>query len=589
MVLHDSFVTLCQRPAMTDHTAANIARRAQAGSGSRELRPVTAYALSAAILLVLLTSRWGTEGGLVTSLFAAASCLMLGAFLIVLTRRILFATVAVSCLALLVVLGASIKHKKMNMVMHAYDLVFYLSSWSTITYLWEDYRRYVVIVGIALTVSGIGCWTAYRIDGSRVSRSLATLALAVFATVAYAALEAKGERRHTEFNFAGQYLTYFFSSWPETLGTLWQGQLLEAALRSPGPAFHEPLTCSPTTKPPNIILIHQESVVPPSYFPSLQYDPHLKSFFRSHDGRMHKMRVETYGGASWLSEFSLLTGVSTYSFGSMRSFVQLMMADKMSDTLPESLARCGYRNMLFYPMLRNFVSNDRFYTAIGLNEIFDLKDQKAHVVNERDRFYYTNAMNEMERHFRGSAQPVFTFIQTMATHWPYTTTFSPELDVPGGGPGTHPEMHEYLRRLSIAHMDYDYLKSELARRFPGQRFLIVHYGDHHPTATRMLLGFDERTEAEDVALDIDSVGFLTYFAVEGINYEPPPLPNQDVVDIPYLGTILLDAARLPLSEANMERKRLLKHCSGRYFSCRDRGAILRFHRRLIDSGLVQAR
>ncbi len=574
---------------MTDQTATEIARRTPSSSSSRELRPLTAYALSGAVFLAVITSRWGTEGGLATSLFAAASCLTLGAFLVVLTRRVLFATIAVSALALLIVLGASIKHKKMNMVMHAYDLVFYLSSWSTVTYLWEDYRRYVVIIGVSVIVAVIICWSAYRIDGSRVSRPVAALTMALFATIAHGALEAKGERRHTEFAYSGQYLTYFFSSWPETFETFWRGQLLEAALRSPEPAFRTPLTCNPTTKAPNIILIHQESVVPPSYFPTLKYDSGLKSFFQSHDGRMHKMRVETYGGASWLSEFSLLTGLSTYSFGSMRSFVQLLMADKMNDTLPESLARCGYRNMLFYPMLRNFVSNDRFYSAIGLTEIFDLKDQKARVVNERDRFYYTNAMNEMERHFRGSAQPVFTFIQTMATHWPYTTKFSPELDVPGGGPGTHPEMHEYLRRLSIAHMDYDYLKAELARRFPGQEFLIVHYGDHHPMATRMLLGFDERTEAEDVALDVNSVGFLTYFAMEGINYQPPTLPKQDVVDIPYLGTLILDSARLPLSEANRERKRLLEHCSGRYFSCPDRGAILRFHRRLIDSGLVQAR
>jgi hypothetical protein len=574
---------------MTDHIASEIARRAHSGSSSRELRPFTAYALSGAVFLAVVTSRWGTEGGLATSLFAATSCLTLGAFLVVLTRRVLFATIAVSALALLVVLGASIKHKKMNMVMHAYDLVFYLSSWSTVIYLWEDYRRYVVIIAVSLVVAAIICWSAYRIDGSRASRPVAALMMALFATIAHGALEAKGERRHTEFAYSGQYLTYFFSSWPETFETFWRGQLLEAALRSPEPAFRTPLTCNPTTKAPNIILIHQESVVPPSYFPTLKYDSGLKSFFQSHDGRMHKMRVETYGGASWLSEFSLLTGLSTYSFGSMRSFVQLLMADKMHDTLPESLARCGYRNMLFYPMLRNFVSNDRFYSAIGLTEIFDLKDQKARVVNERDRFYYTNAMNEMERHFRGSVQPVFTFIQTMATHWPYTTKFSPELDVPGGGPGTHPEMHEYLRRISIAHMDYDYLKAELARRFPGQEFLIVHYGDHHPMATRMLLGFDERTEAEDVALDVNSVGFLTYFAMEGINYQPPALPKQDVVDIPYLGTLILHSARLPLSDANRERKRLLELCSGRYFSCPDRGSILRFHRRLIDSGLVQAR
>ena len=62
--------------------------------------------------------------------------------------------------------------------------------------------------------------------------------------------------------------------------------------------------------------------------------------------------METFGGASWLTEFSVLTGLSTYSFGGMRQFVQQIMAGKVKDSLPHALARCGYRNVVFYPMLR---------------------------------------------------------------------------------------------------------------------------------------------------------------------------------------------------------------------------------------------
>ena len=50
----------------------------------------------------------------------------------------------------------------------------------------------------------------------------------------------------------------------------------------------------------------------------------------------------------------------------MRQFVQTFTQNKLKDTLPQALERCGYRNVVFYPMLRNFVSNDRFYTSIGL-------------------------------------------------------------------------------------------------------------------------------------------------------------------------------------------------------------------------------
>ena len=188
------------------------------------------------------------------------------------------------------------------------------------------------------------------------------------------------------------------------------------------------------------------------------------------------------------------------------------------------LERCGFRNVVFYPMLKNFVSNDKFYNSIGLREIFDMRAQKAKSAHERDRFYYDNALAEMGRHFKASTKPLFAFIQTMSAHWPYDYAFAPEVNVPGGEPGTDPEMHEYLRRLSIAKMDYDYLLGELQRRFPGERFLIVHYGDHHPMATRTLLGYKSDTDAEDVVLDPESIGFITYYAVQGMNYRVPALP-----------------------------------------------------------------
>ena len=108
-------------------------------------------------------------------------------------------------------------------------------------------------------------------------------------------------------------------------------------------------------------------------------------------------------------------------------------------------------------------------------------------------------------------------------------------------------------------------------------------------ATRTLLNVSNKLDAEDVSLPFDSLGFVTYYAVEGINYSPPPLPEVEMLDVPYLPVVILDAAGLPLSDSFRERKRLLTACNGRYFTCEQRGAILAFHRRLIDSGLVKSR
>ena len=157
----------------------------------------------------------------------------------------------------------------------------------------------------------------------------------------------------------------------------------------------------------------------PSLFKQLSYDHSVDPLFLSANSSLHPMRVETYGGASWLTEFSLLAGVSTHSFGGMRQFVQTFTQNKLKDTLPQALERCGYRNVVFYPMMRNFVSNDKFYTSIGLREIFDMKSQGAPTAQERDRFYFDNSMAEMDRHLKASRKPMFIFIQTMSAHWPY--------------------------------------------------------------------------------------------------------------------------------------------------------------------------
>jgi hypothetical protein len=150
-------------------------------------------------------------------------------------------------------------------------------------------------------------------------------------------------------------------------------------------------------------------------------------------------------------------------------------------------------------------------------------------------------------------------------------------------------MHEYLRRLSMARTDLEDFKRQLAVRFPGEPILLVQYGDHQPIATRHYLGYGNVRFAEDVSLTKSSPGFLTYYSVEGINFDMPRLPDVEVLDVPYLGTVLLQAAGLPLSDSYLERQRLLHACKGRYDACDDPGAILKFHRRLINSGLVDAR
>ena len=279
-----------------------------------------------------------TEGD-PASLFSTAVLLTIGALVVAIFRRLLPSVVLVSAMVATIRTAAYIKQQATEVLLHAWDVVSLLGSWSTLSHFWHDHRQHALGLMAAVVATALLTCIAYRIDSTRIPRRYAAGAAALFFSLACLASAAKGERRHTEF-----YLKYIYVSWcfpcllgSKTIAALWRGGMIEAA-RGPAAAASKIQNCEPGQGRQHIILIHQESVVPPSHFPSLSYDRSLDPFFHSYDGQLRKLRVETYGGASWLTEFSVLTGLSTYSFGGMRQFVQQVMAGKGTDVLPRVLA-----------------------------------------------------------------------------------------------------------------------------------------------------------------------------------------------------------------------------------------------------------
>ena len=549
------------------------------------LSPRAAWAIATLTIAAATWHSWMVDGGLGDVLFVMGVFLAAGAVVMLGSRRLLFAAVVIACAIVLLRSIAVLKQEPTGVVLHAYDVASFLRSSSPIVDLWQDQRRYAAALLVALSAMLALGWISWRLDPTRVRRMRGLAAVAVCAAIAVVGALSKDKVGHTAFYYEERYLSFWLTSWPDTIKALWRGHLMEAAGSTKAPALTLPASCTPASKPPHIILIHQESVVPPHFFPQIRYDSSIDPLFQSFDNSVRKLRVETYGGASWLSEFSVLTGISAESLGGLRHFAQTIMARKMRETLPQALGRCGYRNVAVHPMLRAYLAIGHFFDAVGFHQMLDAKDQGATEIIDRDRRYYASALAEAERHLKSSSQPLFLFIETMATHGPYTYTYRPEVDMPGGGSGTAPEMHEYLRRLGMARQDYAFLKSEFERRFPGEAFLIVQYGDHQPFVTLPLLGLHQESTIEDVMRSGNEAALLTYYAVDGVRYRPQPLPQLDRLDIAYLGTVLLTAAGLPLSDTYHERKRLMITCKGRHHGC---PGMLEFNRRLIHSRIIDA-
>ncbi|MBJ6966194.1 hypothetical protein JG634_19550, partial [Vibrio cholerae] len=83
------------------------------------------------------------------------------------TRRLLFATVTVGAFVAILLATSAAERSTMNMVVHGYHLFFYLGSQSTISYLWNDHRRYIVAFAVALVLSAALSAIVFRADTSR--------------------------------------------------------------------------------------------------------------------------------------------------------------------------------------------------------------------------------------------------------------------------------------------------------------------------------------------------------------------------------------------------------------------------------------
>jgi hypothetical protein len=341
---------------------------------------------------------------------------------------------------------------------------------------------------------------------------------------------------------------------------------------------------------PDIIIIQHESVFDPRIF-GLPVEPIVESFLSPENGLHGGLNVDIFGGGSWQSEFSLLTGLSSASFGSNAYFLFKRGAGRFHSSLPKTLSALGYRTMLASSCRRSFLNYDRFYRSIGIDErLFTDDFQPPFDVN---RFETTNSDAlflgaALDAHMKGiadDASPRFLYALTNFNHGPH----SRNLVAPGQFEGERafaaaslPDAYyaEYYARLAETAATWNKLKSELSARFPNRRTLIMHYGDHQPVMTRRI--------EKKLKLEVDARRqFRTFYAMETLNDCSGRISGGrgPDLDIAFLGTVVLQHAGLPLDEIFATRASLLEHCGGAYFASPSERK-RRFHRTLVDLGLI---
>ena len=345
-------------------------------------------------------------------------------------------------------------------------------------------------------------------------------------------------------------------------------------------------SCHPAGRRPNIIMIHDESSFDIRSAPGIKVPPGYGSHFQSFDGEARTFLAESNGGPSWFTEYHVLAGLSSRSFGRFAYFVTRIASGRVTRGLPLALRRCGYDTLSLYPAFGAFMSARSFQISTGIERFYDAHDLHARDV-EPDSFFYDQALKLMS--VQPAGKPLFTFVYLAANHFPWETRFRPDLTPSWRAPGNQPSIDEYLRRQAMSAEHFKAFMAGLKKKFPGEPFLIVRYGDHQPEFSPQIL--DPKLDEAGIGRKLESYDpryYATYYAIDAINFEPVKSPAvMDTIDGAYLPLVIQEAAGIPLDPSFEEQRQIMLRCQGVFYACRDGAEAKRFNRLLIDAGLIK--
>ena len=509
---------------------------------------------------------------------------LLNFFWLVLLRRPM--TAAALSLSLIVILIALSQFKHDVLMMTATFVDVMIIDLATFSFLMVIIPGLAWKVGLAVVLAIPVLLMMWRADPFRVPRGMAVLGCLGCMGALTALSFASPMDREDEF-YPHQYVSKFARSASIATVDLIAHGVLEADAAGPGRLIlGNGGGCEAGRKLPHIVMIFDESSFDATMLPDVQVPVNYRARFRSSDHKARSFVVEGAGGPSWYTEYNVLTGLSVRSYGRFAESVTRLATGRVKRGLPQALRECGYKTYSLYSWFGGFVGARGFHTTTGIEHFLDAK-QLGSGPADTDRFYYDHAARIIaEQRDNG---PVFVFVYLAVNHFPWNYRYRPDL-LPGWvNPGNPSEIDEYLRRQELSAHDYSQFKEHLGRELPHEQFLLVRFGDHQPLfAKRFLEPALERAEVAQRILSRDPRYFTTYYALEGLNFQPFDLSSAlDTLDAPYLPLVVLEGAGVPLDATFVEQKRILNRCRGLFYLCAGGAEARRFNRLLIDAGLIQ--
>ncbi|MGH8211737.1 MAG: sulfatase-like hydrolase/transferase [Rhodanobacteraceae bacterium] len=528
-----------------------------------------------------------SEGTTVESAFAAV---ILGALVlaaIAFSGRIAFGLIAGCTPMLLLEIAANLKFKYLATPLLAPDLYYYFN-WQTLEtllnypFLSAAIIAALVVVPLVLVAAWRGDrappgnWSMRAMRAFGTSSALVAVIVAMNPTGPFAQVHAKGMwLAMNDDSFVSDFLISFRST------------------RVVAPSFiaadanrfdwrDSPRAASIAQPRPDIVAVLEESTFDPRMLAActLPRICDLPMFHADANTLAHGwLEVHTWGGGTWTTEFALLTGLAHDLFGAAGIYAPFNLAPRIRYTLPRVLRENGYRTVAIYPTDGDFLNGRAAYADYGFDAFYG-GEQLGLGWHSTD----ADLMRAFRQVFaaekqRAHGKPVFLFMLTLHQHGPHMTPLA-QLPAPYDKPlfagklaadkllddWLNLNLGNYLQRLSMSDAAEAQLESML--RADDRPALLLHFGDHQPSFDGAMTSLKKK-----LPLQIANPQVATYYMLKGFGLKLLPRFDYPVLDIAFVGSLLLDAADLRKDSFFTANGLLRERCKGQYLDCRNLAAL----------------
>ena len=376
------------------------------------------------------------------------------------------------------------------------------------------------------------------------------------------------------------FLTDFFTSFNDTVIT--QPAIPDKIDRKTSWKLERPLQ-APATKP-DVVAILEESTFDPRILKVCTIPECRRRMFDADKETRARglLTVHTFGGGTWTSEFAVLTGLAHTLFGAAGLYAPYNLAPRVANTLPHTFRAAGYRAIAIYPMTGDFLNARNAYDYYGFDAFYDgteyglgWESHDADLLKVFERIY----TDEKRVH---PDQPLFVFMLTLHQHGPHMTPLAelpPPYDKPLFKGKFSPKdlddwlnlnLNNYLQRLQ----ESDAMLSDLEKFLLGgeRPALLMHFGDHQPSFDGAIHAIPKQVPKEAGP----NSSMVTYYSIK-TNYPVRRKFDYPVLDIAFLGALVLDVAGVPKDAFYQANTRLMERCKGRYLDCKDTNMVASYH------------